>query len=437
MRLLARSVLAATVLALLAAPTLAVVPAASAAARPDYSITAPSRFSPNGDRVKDVLPLRYTLPRRMRVRLEIGSARGRTILRRVNLGERSAGTHTWRWNGRNQSGRIAADGRYRIRLVTSDAAGLPVTLAQEATQLDTSFAPTLLTSSFGAPHRKAPRVFPRTKVVRDALSLTAAVGETKVERLRLKIRTKWGRVVRSVDVNAPWVGAAGDVTGRGKVVGWTARKGGKPLPRGRYTAVLTGRDRAGNSGRSKSLRIFVSADKLVWREESRKVTPDATVFGPCTYSSANGCGDFPDCGEVVPSTLFVGGLSHRSALCVDQLSPLSRAWAPHLLEVPEATGVRGLAAVRVAFTGAPTHPGATDVGTLRVWGVSGDSQVVGTSGTSAWVTDPTWGEGDTGERSRGVPSRAPAAAWGFETTGTDSVDVASYTVDVRYLAVAG
>ena len=30
----------------------------------------------------------------------------------------------------------------------------------------------------------------------------------------------------------------------------------------------------------------------------------------------------------------------------------------------------------------------------------------------------------------------PGAAWSFATTGTDSVDVASFTVDVRYLAVA-
>ena len=40
------------------------------------------------------------------------------------------------------------------------------------------------------------------------------------------------------------------------------------------------------------------------------------------------------------------------------------------------------------------------------------------------------------EPERDIPQRAPGAAWSFATTGTDSVDVASFTVDVRYLAVA-
>ena len=60
--------------ALLASPALAAVPTAGAAARPDFTISAPSRFSPNGDGVKDTLKVRYTLAERAHVRLTIGQA---------------------------------------------------------------------------------------------------------------------------------------------------------------------------------------------------------------------------------------------------------------------------------------------------------------------------------------------------------------------------
>ena len=35
-----------------------------------------------------------------------------------------------------------------------------------------------------------------------------------------------------------------------------------------------------------------------------------------------------------------------------------------------------------------------------------------------------------------LPQRDPAVLWGFGTSGASSVDVATFTVDVRYLAVA-
>ena len=115
----------------------------------------------------------------------------------------------------------------------------------------------------------------------------------------------------------------------------------------------------------------------------------------------------------------------------------SRASSAHLLEVPEATGVRGLSAVRIAFAGAPTTAGEPDTGTLRVWGdgTEDDVSIVGTTGQATWIDDPGWGEGDVGDPDRHLPRRDLAAAWSFSTLGTDSVDVATFTVDVRYLAV--
>lgn len=416
---------------------LGVVPAASGAAS-GWDLAAANRFSPNGDRVRDVLSLRYRLPGRAHVRLTISPASdSRRPVRRVDLGLQPRGTHTWTWNGLNQSGKQVADQAYVIRLYDVDPTTFQRARASKKVQVDTVLQTRLSAPTYGAEPGAPARVFPHTTVVTDTLDLHASAYEKRLTRLELVIRNRKGRVVRRADVAEPLTTTAGGLYGHGRTVPWAAVRGGKPLPSGRYTAVVVGRDKAGNAGRSNTVRIWVSEEKLEWREATTTVTPDESAFGPCTYSSANGCGDFPDCGEVVASTLYAGGLSYRSVPCANPESYQSRASSRHLLEVPEATGVRGLSAVRVAFAGAPTTAGEPDTGSLRVWSdhSEDDVAVVGTTGQSSWISDPTWGEGDAGDPDRYVPRRDPAAAWTFSTFGTDSVDVASFTVDVRYLAV--
>lgn len=429
--MLRRLVQVLTALAAVTVPALAVV-APPAQARPSYNVSVPTTFSPNGDGVQDTLRVRYTVPRPTHGRLEIIRHFGyNRVLRAVDLGLQPAGTYRWTWDGRNSRGRLLDDGMYWVRLTVKGSQ-----VAMDRVKIDTSFEPTLQTPTYGATGDVAARVFPRTTVVTDAVELNAYANESKVASLRLVIRNAAGRVVRDADVNETLRLDSGYTYGIGRTVLWAARRADKPLPKGRYSAVVTGRDKAGNPGTSERLRIWVSDDELVWRETTTTVLASELRFGSCTYSSANGCGDFPDCGQVVPSALYAGGLSYRSKPCAVPASPLSRASSYHLLQVPEATGVRGVSAVRVAFAGAATTAGEPDVGTLSVWGLRAGSAVVGTSGRSEWVLDPSWGEGDEGDPDRGIPQRDPGAAWSFATTGTDSVDVASYTVDVRYLAVA-
>lgn len=106
--------------------------------------------------------------------------------------------------------------------------------------------------------------------------------------------------------------------------------------------------------------------------------------------------------------------------------------SPVLLPVGDA--VRGVDRIRVAFTGAPTTPGETDLGHL---GVSGDTESLVASSTSvqsAWVDHPAWGDGQSA--GGGFP-RVPAGAyWVFWTENDDAFDVASFTVDLRYLTPA-
>ena len=424
-------------LALVASPALAVTPTAGAAAGDGYTIGTPRLFSPDGDGVKDVLRIRYRLPRRTHVHLTITGEGTRRVHREVDLGTQSHGTHVWAWDGRNQSGKQLPDKRYVIRMYGADPAGHPAPLASAETGIDTTFAPELTTPTFGAGRKAVARVYPRTTVVTDAVDLHAIAFEDDVTSLELVIRDAKGRVVRRADVDEPVPYAVGGgVYAIGRTVPWAAVRAGKPLPRGRYTAVVSGGDLAGNTGRSHPLRIQVSDDELEWQEVSTTVTPVGSRIGICDDSTANGCGDDAPCGDVVPSTLYVDGLSYRPEPCASADSQRSdAAVAKHVLEVPDATGVRGLSAVRVSFVGAPTTAGEPDTGTLLVPGAGGGSTVVGTSGRSAWVEAPAWGEGL--DRSYPLPQRDPAALWSFRTSGTSSVDVASFTVDVRYLAVAG
>ncbi|NYE36564.1 hypothetical protein F4692_001697 [Nocardioides cavernae] len=423
--------LAQVVLALAVAAIPVVVTTSPSEARPSYGLSVPSVFSPNGDGVQDSVRVRYTVPEPTRVRLEVsraGRGKGR-VVRKVDLGWKVKGTYRWTWDGRNEQGNRIGEGLYRVTLALPDGSGV----AGDRVKADTSFTAELSSPVHGERGARA-RVFPRSTEVADAVELTAYSGEKRLESLRLVISNAVGKVVRDADVDELLLTGGGYRYGYGRTVAWAAKRGGRPLPRGSYTAVVTGRDKAGNTGMSAPLEVWVSGDQLVWKETTTTVTPSESRVGVCAYTTANGCGEDHPCGQVVPSALFEGGLSYRPAACVPADPDRSdAATSRHMLEVPEAAGVRGLGAVRVSFVGAPTTAGGPDTGTLSVPGTT-TSTVHGTSGESAWVEGPAWGEGLVAAYN--VPHRAPAAVWDFGTSGTDSVDVASFTVDVRYLVVA-
>lgn len=386
--------------------------------------------------------IRYRVPSQAHVHLTVSRPDDNwRSVRTVDLGKQGAGTHEWSWDGRNQSGKRVIDQRYVIRVYDS-VPGRRTARSAKKVQVDTDLEVVLRAPTYGDALGAPARVFPRTTVVTDTLDLAARTDEKKLTSLELVVRNSRGGVVRRADVAEPVLSlTTGDVLGHGRTVAWAAVRGGKPLPSGRYTAVVRGLDRAGNAGRSETVRIWVSDDELEWREKTVTVAPADSVVGPCTWDGSSGCGDYTYCGRVVASGLFPGGLSYRSAECTRSPGSIETqpfAASSHMLEVPEATGVRGLAAVRVAFSGAPTVAGEPDLGSLGVYGVpvpGAASVVEGTSGRSDWVEEPRWGEGRAEDPIDGEPQRDPAALWGFGTGGTDSVDVATFTVDVRYLAV--
>ena len=82
----------------------------------------------------------------------------------------------------------------------------------------------------------------------------------------------------------------------------------------------------------------------------------------CEVFSGNDCALSFYCGKVMPSSLFVGGLSLLSQACPPGSNLIPEATSWHLVSALDA--VHGIRLARVAFAGSPTHAGETDPGTL-------------------------------------------------------------------------
>ena len=402
-------------------------PAEAAAAPPVIGVQVTRHFSPNGDGVKDQAVLRYTLPRTgSEVTWRISGPTG--LVRQGKVGEQAAGEYTVTWAGRLRNGEPAPDGNYSFAV--SARFSTASTKTTKHFRLDTTFMGRVMTERYGAPASRPNRVFPRSTEVVDALPLTAET-ESSLASGSLVIKDEAGRAVLRRDVKD------GDLSGGTwrRSVRWTARQHGEALPVGRYRAFVKGVDKAGNKGRSAALEVRVSPQKLVWREESRVLAAAQTdVSGAaCGWiSTGNDCPFSFYCGDVVASELFVGGRSHRSAVCPSGSSSLAlpEATSWHLVSSPDA--VHGIDSARVAFNGQPTNAGETDQGTLHFGGTTTTSAG---SGQSPWVQGSPLSDGRVADEERGIDRIPPSAFWTFSTTGEDSFDVATFTVDLRYLVV--
>ena len=97
-----------------------------------------------------------------------------------------------------------------------------------------------------------------------------------------------------------------------------------------------------------------------------------------------------------------------------------------VLEAP-----RGIDTFRVSFAGSPTTPGETDLGHL-VPNANGMDVLAGeidTDVSSSGGAQTSWVEATILDHE--------GAYWSFWTEGDDAFDVATFTLDVRYLAPPG
>lgn len=414
---------------------------APASASSDEAVSGPGIaagvFSPNGDGNDDKLVIRYHLPRDadlVQLRISELYAGPSRHVRLIQLGSAERGSHSWTWNGRDKHGEVVDDGVYNVDL---SYAGSSRT-ARDRIAVDTDFSPRLVVDS-GAIRANGVNaaIYPHTSVVRDALHLSAHV-EHRTRRMSLTIRDARGRAVlrrveRNMETDRHAYSSVFDER-------WTARLDGRPLPPGRYRAVIAGIDRAGNHGRDEQ-PIWVSKERLVWHEEVRTVLPyDSVGGGACFFDGGSGCADAdyynPRCGTVTASQLFAGGLSYRSTACPEGRVGTDRASSAHWLPLPGAP--RGVVSARVRFAGTPTHAGERDVATLSISATHYEQSSHTISGTGSETADvePRYGHGVAGDNTGSGDAIPPGVLWGFTTKDGNAVDVQRFVVTARYLTVA-
>lgn len=408
---------------------------AGPADRPAW-LSVPRWFSPNGDGVDDTALVRFTLAApadRITLTFRTGRSGWADDVRRSVLKDLDAGPHTWTWNGRDDDRKVIDDAE--VEVILQGDSGVT---AADRTQVDTTFAPEVrVATTYGAGEDATPTVWPRSTAVIDVLGLVADLNQrtyvvgSPVRDARLEIRDRSGRLVLRTGVNR----TIDDGNDKGREIGWTAVRGGRPLPKGRYVARVTGGDQVGNRGRSAPLRIWVSGDRLEWEQRTATVVPAESIA--TNSCNGSGCADFQPCGSVVPSARFDGGLSYRSVECTgDPRFHYPLATRLHTLPVPAAAGVRGIDRARVGFTGTPTVDGETDQGELSV-STGGEPHAAVTSstgGATPWADDLLAGdERVLDDGNGGDLSLPPEVLWTFTTEGTDSVDVDRFTVTYRLL----
>lgn len=248
-----------------------------AALHPQIVGVAPRRLSPNGDAVHDAALLRFRLPVRQWVQVQLLDAAG-TVVQRSYLGIERAGRHTWSW----RPGSLP-DGTYTIALSTRRAGGGQVWRGwgSRTAVIDTR-----------APHLTRPTgggsvAYPVRDGFRDSFRTTATPDEAA--RITLVVRDTRGAVVhRSVRTAS----ADQPVT-----LGWNGRARGRLLPAGTYRWRLQATDAAGNTRTSRLLTLRLSHKRLVTltRVVSRAgaAAVDSGATDPQCTSAAGTASAFP------------------------------------------------------------------------------------------------------------------------------------------------
>jgi FlgD Ig-like domain len=195
--------------------------------------TKPAHFSPNGDGYRDTTAIGFDLSEPASVSFIVVNAEG-TEVRTLVSDRRLAGDakHRWRWDGRNDDGRVVADGTYRMRVVRRDESRV----IDSVKKIDVDTVPPSAALSSAKPSVIATDLPGETPSVR--LRYRGPQNQAPVVRV---FRTDDGRprIVRRFrgrpDRTATWDGrvSAGD-------------ERTEPAPEGDYAFTVAVRDRAGN-----------------------------------------------------------------------------------------------------------------------------------------------------------------------------------------------
>jgi flagellar hook assembly protein FlgD len=377
-----------------------------------------------GGEVREVV--RFELPLRSRVHLNVRGTDGKYIRGPVNLGVLPAGWNYWTWTGHANGGAKAPDGEYNINIFTNAVSDGHSYVTGASAYVHRRYLP-------GSVNLSHTTVYPRSTAVHDSINL--GVRPPRSAKLTMRVRDRAGKVVftRSSKESHTY-----------QRVRWDGRdRSGRPLPAGTYYVTSSGVDDDCFSGSTMPRKVVVSAKKLV--THTRTLTMPAADPEPLQDIGCMDCG--PDCGTITRSDRFAtkGALSFRSGptdcgpLNAWQATKASR-YIPHDKNAP-----RGYGTVTVSVFGGPTTPGAADQGALTVdYGAVRDTFYGGWSQprTTTVMTGPDVRDHTT--TSATVPigmvegvAMAPGFGWRFTTQNGASYDVATVTLTYTYLTPQG
>jgi hypothetical protein len=195
--------------------------------------TKPAHFSPNGDDYRDTTEIGFDLSEPASVTFMVVDSEGKEV-RRIVSERRLAGDakHRWSWDGRDDEGKLVADGVYRMRVVRRDESRVIDSVKEISVD------------------RTPPRV--TLLSVEPSVVATGLPGETPKVRLRYRGPANKAPVVRvfRTDDGKPHIvrrfrgGPDRTAVWDGQVSSGPQRT--EPAPEGDYAFTVAVRDRAGN-----------------------------------------------------------------------------------------------------------------------------------------------------------------------------------------------
>ncbi len=293
--------------------------------------TKPAHFSPNGDGYRDTSEIGFDLSEPASVTFQVVDSEGSEVRRIVNE-RRLAGDakHRFRWDGRDDDGKLVPDGTYRMRVVRRDESRV----IDSAKEISVDRKPPQVTLLSASP----------------SVVTTGLPGETPSVQLRYrgpKNKAPVVRVFRTDDGPPHIVRRFRGGPNRGAVWDGQVSSGPErtaPAPEGDYAFTVAVRDRAGNE------------------TEAPRPVPRAAVARPGTGVSVR---RFTLRGPL--SAVTAGGYAHLEVGPVDR----SFDWVVSRLGDPKAVLHGGRVAGRFRI-----HiPSKTRTGVYMVRVRAGDTQV--------------------------------------------------------------
>ena len=187
----------------------------------------PAWISPNGDGRNERVALRFDLPAAERATVAVVDEAGDEVRRLADDRELARGTHRFRWDGRTDAGRVAADGSYHLRVLLRRQ-GRAVT------------APRTLTLDTRPPRPRLLRAGPSVLVPGSGRGVRIRYeGPSDPGPLVTVYRTRGGQARAVERVRGPRFRRTAE---------WDGTVDGRPAAPGPYALSVTVRDPAGNAG---------------------------------------------------------------------------------------------------------------------------------------------------------------------------------------------